>query len=65
MKLNHETPHKLRVLAIDTRYRANDFGAFSDEKEWKTRAGQLDRAAELLSEAAGLIEQAIPSGGET
>lgn len=59
MKLNSKTAHKLRRLAIDIRYQANEYDSFSSDDEWQTRAGEMDRAAALLSEAAGLLDTAL------
>lgn len=65
MKLNAKTAQKLRLLAIDTRYRSNDYGTFSQDVKWQTRAGQLDRAADLMSEAARLLDEALVKDGES
>lgn len=59
MKLNDKTAQKLGLLAIEVRYRATDYDSFSKDEEWQTRAGQLDRAAELLSEAARILDTAL------
>lgn len=59
MKLDANTAHKLRNLATKVRYRANDYDTFSQDEEWQTRAGQMDRAAELLSEAARVLDEAL------
>lgn len=63
MKLNRETAGKLTLLAINTRHRANDYDMFSQDDEWQTRAGQLDRVADLLSEAARLLDTALVDEG--
>ena len=64
MKLTRRAPLKLRLLAIEIDGRANTFSTFSDDEKWQTRAGQMDRAANLLREAAGLIEAAWPHESE-
>ncbi len=60
MKLTRRTPVKLRLLAVEVGGRANAFATFSDEEKWQARAGQMDRAADLLREAAELIGAAWP-----
>lgn len=60
MKLTRRTPMKLRLLAVEVDGRANAFATFSDEEKWQERAGQMDRAANLLREAAELIDAAWP-----
>lgn len=62
MKLDANTAHKLRNLATKVRYRANDHDAFSQDEQWQTRAGQMDRAADLLSEAARVLDEALVDG---
>lgn len=71
MKLDANTAHKLRNLATKVRYRANDYDTFSQDndydtfsqdEEWQTRAGQMDRAADLLSEAARVLDEALVDG---
>lgn len=59
MKLNDKTARKLGLLAIEVRYCATDYALNSQDKEWQTRAGQLDRAADLLSEAARVLNEAL------
>jgi len=59
MKLNDKTAQKLGLLAIEIRYRANEYDLTSQDEEWQTRAGQLDRAADLLSEAARVLDEAL------
>lgn len=59
MKLNQKTADKLRRLAIEARYRANDYASVSNDDQWQKRAGRLDRAAELLSQAAAEISAAL------
>lgn len=65
MKLNDKTAFKLGVLAIDTRHRATDYSMNSADEKWQTRAGQLDRAADLLSEAAQILDVALVKDGES
>lgn len=65
MKLNEKTAQKLCLLAIDTRHRATDYSMNSADEKWQTRAGQLDRAADLLSEAARLLDTALVKDGES
>jgi hypothetical protein len=65
VKLNNKTARKLGLLAIEVRYRANDYDKFSNDEEWQTRAGQLDRAADLLSEAARVLDSALAKDGES
>lgn len=65
MKLNNKTAQKLGLLAIEVRYRANDYDTFSKDEEWQTRVGQLDRAADLLREAAQVLDQALVKDGES
>ena len=60
MKLTRRTAPKLRLLAIEIDSRANAFSTFSDDETWQTRAGQMDRAANLLREAAEMLEAAWP-----
>lgn len=64
MKLNEKTAHKLRLLAIDTRNCATDYSMNSDDEKWQARAGQLDRAADLLSEASRILDAALVKDGE-
>lgn len=59
MKLNEKTLHKLRLLAIEARYRANEYGMAFNGEDWQARAGQLDQAADLLSEAARVLDAAL------
>ena len=59
MKLNRKTADKLRLLAIETRCRASDYALISHDDLWPERAGRLDRAAELLSQAAAEISAAL------
>jgi len=59
VKLNDKTAQKLGRLAIDVRYRATDYDSFSQDEEWQARAGQLDRAADLLSKAARILGTAL------
>lgn len=59
MKLNDKTAQKLGLLAIEVRYRANEYDLNSQDEEWQARAGQLDRAADLLSEAARILDTAL------
>ena len=63
MKLNDKTTQKLGLLAIEVRHRANDYDTFSSDEAWQTRAGQLDRSADLLSEAARILDTALVKDG--
>ena len=64
MKLNNKTAQKLGLLAVEVRYRATEYDSFSSGQEWQTRVGQLDRAADLLSEAARILDTALVKDGE-
>lgn len=65
MKLTRRTAPKLRLLAFEIDSRANAFSTFSGDEEWQTRAGQLDRAANLLREAADQLDMARPFAEES
>lgn len=65
VNLDQNTAGKLTALAIDMRHRANDYDTFSQEEAWQVRAGLLDRAADLLSEAARMLDAALVRDGGT